>query len=191
MGRILFGIGVACLALAACGRDRGAEPSSRAEVGSGDERVVPQAREQAVEDYAGRDEAMEEAAPQAEVAVEERVEIPEPRARRETAGVGDTGLSEAPPVAAAMEQGTSEADRRIRQDIRRALIEDDSLSFTAKNIQIITRDGNVQLLGQVMNTKERKRIEEIARERAGVGSVDNRLQLKSSPSTLDMERELP
>jgi osmotically-inducible protein OsmY len=191
MRRILFGMWVACLALGACGRDRGAQPSSRAEVGSGDERAASQARAPAVEVYEGRAASKEQVAPEAQDVVEERVEIPEPRVRRETAAAGGTGLSDPPPVSEAMEQGTSEADRRIRQEIRRALIEDDSLSFTAKNIQIITRDGNVVLRGQVMNNKERKRIEEIARERAGVGSVDNRLQLKSSTSTLDVERDLP
>jgi len=78
-----------------------------------------------------------------------------------------------------MEQGTSESDRKMTQRIRRALIDDDSLSFTAKNVKIITRDGNVLLRGLVLNDKERKSIEDIARGYASSGRVDNQLELKN------------
>jgi osmotically-inducible protein OsmY len=82
-----------------------------------------------------------------------------------------------------IEQGTSESDRGMTQRIRRALLEDESLSFTAKNIQIITRNGNVTLRGLVLSDKEKKMIDQLAHNYVGGGKVTNLLELKSLPET--------
>jgi len=81
------------------------------------------------------------------------------------------------------EQGTSSTDRTTTARIRRAIMDDDSLSYTAKNVQIVTRNGNITLRGQVMSDKERWEIERITRGYAGSGKVENDLSIKSEPVT--------
>ncbi len=77
-----------------------------------------------------------------------------------------------------VEQGTSSSDRTTTQRIRRAILNDDSLSYTAKNIEITTRDGNISLRGKVLSEQERWEIERIPRGYAGSGKVDNYLDIK-------------
>lgn len=76
-------------------------------------------------------------------------------------------------------QGASSSDRTTTQRIRRAIMNDDSLSYTAKNVEVITRDGNISLRGKVMSDKERWEIERITRGYAGSGKVDNYLTIKT------------
>jgi len=91
-----------------------------------------------------------------------------------------TGPAGTGQTAGDLEQGTSASDRGMTQRIRRALLEDESISFTAKNVQIITRDGNVTLRGLVLSESERKAVEQTARNYVGAGKVVDLLQLKSS-----------
>lgn len=78
-----------------------------------------------------------------------------------------------------LDQGESAGDRETTQNIRKAVIADDSLSFTAKNVKIITNDGRVTLRGPVKSAQERDAIAEIARRVAGGARVDNQLQVTS------------
>jgi len=55
---------------------------------------------------------------------------------------------------------------------------DGSLSFTAKNVKIITQNGKVTLRGPVNSQEERNAIEAAARKIAGSGQVDNQLEVK-------------
>ncbi len=77
-----------------------------------------------------------------------------------------------------VEQGASSSDRTTTQRIRRAILNDDSLSYTAKNIEITTRDGNISLRGKVLSEQERWEIERITRGYAGSGKVNNYLDIK-------------
>ena len=77
-----------------------------------------------------------------------------------------------------MDQGGSEADRKITQAIRQAVVKDGSLSFTAKNVKIITINGKVTLRGPVKSDAERASIEAAAKSAAGVTQVDNQLEVK-------------
>jgi hypothetical protein len=77
-----------------------------------------------------------------------------------------------------MDQGGSEADRRTTQQIRQAVMADDTLSFTAKNVKIITLNGKVTLRGPVKTEQERSAIEAAARKVAGTAQVDNQLEVK-------------
>lgn len=77
------------------------------------------------------------------------------------------------------DQGSSEADRNTTQQIRQALMKDNNLSFTAKNVKIITVNGKVTLRGPVNSAAERSAIEAAARKIAGVSQVDNQLELKN------------
>jgi len=74
-----------------------------------------------------------------------------------------------------MDQGSSESDRKITQQIRQDLMKDKSLSFTAKNVKIITIDGKVTLRGPVKSDAERSAIEAAARR--VTGNVDSQLEI--------------
>jgi len=77
-----------------------------------------------------------------------------------------------------MDQGSSASDRNITQQIRKDLMKDSSLSFTAKNVKIITIDGKVTLRGPVKSEAERSTIEAAARRAAGDGArVDSQLEV--------------
>jgi len=77
-----------------------------------------------------------------------------------------------------MDQGSSAADRKITQQIRQDLMKDKSLSFTAKNVKIITIDGKVTLRGPVKSEAERTAIEAAARRATGDGArVDSQLEI--------------
>ena len=77
-----------------------------------------------------------------------------------------------------MDQGPSDADRKITRDIRQAVMNDSTLSFTAKNVKIITVDGKVTLRGPVKTEAERSAIEAAARKVVGNGAlVESQLEL--------------
>jgi sporulation protein YlmC with PRC-barrel domain len=75
-----------------------------------------------------------------------------------------------------LDQGNSEADIAISRSIRKELMDDKSLSTTARNIKIITVNGYVTLRGPVENEAERSTIEAIAQRAAQ--KVDNQLEVK-------------
>ena len=69
------------------------------------------------------------------------------------------------------DQSNSSADLKITQAIRQALMKDGELSTTAKNIKVITANGQVTLRGPVNNAQEKAKIDQIARS-AGGGAQD-------------------
>jgi hyperosmotically inducible protein len=76
-----------------------------------------------------------------------------------------------------IDQGESASDLKITQQIRKAIVGDGSLSFTAKNVKIITNNGKVTLRGPVNSAAERATIEAAARKVAGAGKVDSQLEI--------------
>src|SRR5688500_4504747 len=77
------------------------------------------------------------------------------------------------------DQGESEADRPITQQLRHAVVGHDGLSTTAANVKIITVDGVVTLRGPVNSAEEQSPIGTIAQPVAGVKRVDNQLEIAS------------
>jgi hyperosmotically inducible periplasmic protein len=77
-----------------------------------------------------------------------------------------------------MDQGGSPEDLRITKEIRQAVVGASSLSFTAKNVKIITVNGKVTLRGPVGSESERMDVETMARRVAGPQQVDNQLEVK-------------
>jgi hyperosmotically inducible periplasmic protein len=71
------------------------------------------------------------------------------------------------------------SDRRIMQNIRKAVIADKSLSVYGHNAKIISEHGKVTLRGPVHSEEERKSIEAKATEVAGAGNVTNQLSVKN------------
>lgn len=101
---------------------------------------------------------------------------PEPVERRtEGRPDADRRAAAAPADLTPIDQGNSKRDLEITQAIRQTVIDDPSLSFTAKNAKIITKNGVVTLAGEVKNTTERTNIEKAARGVAGASNVNNQL----------------
>jgi hyperosmotically inducible periplasmic protein len=78
------------------------------------------------------------------------------------------------------DQSNSSADLKITQAIRQALVKDGELSTTAKNVKIITNNGQVTLRGPVKNAQEKAKIDQLARSAAGGAKIDDQLDVKGS-----------
>jgi hyperosmotically inducible periplasmic protein len=78
------------------------------------------------------------------------------------------------------DQSNSSADLKITQAIRQALMKDSELSTTAKNIKIITDNGQVTLRGPVKTAQEKAKIDQLAKSAAGGAKIDDQLEVKGS-----------
>ncbi len=76
------------------------------------------------------------------------------------------------------DQGNSEKDVQITKDIRSSIIDTD-LSFSAKNIKIITRNEYVTLKGVVDSHDEHEKILKIARKHANTAKITDGLKVDS------------
>jgi osmotically-inducible protein OsmY len=76
-----------------------------------------------------------------------------------------------------MDQSENEADRTLTQQVRQAVVDDDSLSTNGKNVKIVTLNGTVTLRGPVKNDDERNRIVMKAQQIAGEKNVNNQLEI--------------
>jgi osmotically-inducible protein OsmY len=76
------------------------------------------------------------------------------------------------------DQSNTKGDLEITRRIRETVVDDDSLSFTAKNVKIITVAGKVTLRGPVNSQAERAAIEKKALAVAGAGQVVNELEVE-------------
>ncbi len=77
-----------------------------------------------------------------------------------------------------MNQGNGKSEIQITADIRKQVMADKSLSFTAKNVKIITQGTKVTLRGAVKSDAEKSSIENEARNTAGVTDVDDQIIVK-------------
>jgi osmotically-inducible protein OsmY len=75
------------------------------------------------------------------------------------------------------QQSNSKEDVEITRQIRRAVVEDKSLSTSAHNVKIVTVDRVVTLRGPVASTKEKAAIAAKAEKIAGVQKVENQLEV--------------
>jgi osmotically-inducible protein OsmY len=78
------------------------------------------------------------------------------------------------------DQSNSTADLNVTQAIRRALMKDGELSTNAKNIKVITANGQVTLRGPVNSPQEKTKINQIARSAAGDAQIVDQLEVKES-----------
>ena len=78
------------------------------------------------------------------------------------------------------DQSNSSADLKITQAIRQTLMRDSELSTTAKNIKIITDNGQVTFRGPVKNAQEKAKIDQLARSAAGGAKIVDQLDVKKS-----------
>lgn len=76
------------------------------------------------------------------------------------------------------DQGSSAEDTQITATIRRSMMDDDRLSFAAKNVKVITLNKRVTLRGPVSSDEEKSSIEALAKKANGVSVVDSQLEVK-------------
>jgi sporulation protein YlmC with PRC-barrel domain len=77
-----------------------------------------------------------------------------------------------PPVV----QDKVKEDAEITANIRKEIISRKDISATAKNVKIISKDGNVKLLGKVKTEEEKRVINELAVLHTARDRVDNQLE---------------
>ncbi len=77
------------------------------------------------------------------------------------------------------DQSNAPEDIKLVATIRKMVVEDKSLSATAKNCKIITNAGRVTLRGPVNTVEEKTTIEAHAAMSAGKDKVDNQLEVKT------------
>lgn len=75
------------------------------------------------------------------------------------------------------------SDRELMRNIRKALVDDKSLSTYAHNVKVIAQNGKVTLKGPVRSEDEKNTIEQKASEVAGSGNVTNELTVKPAKKT--------
>jgi osmotically-inducible protein OsmY len=85
-----------------------------------------------------------------------------------------------PGQATADQQKENASDREIARRIRRALMDDKSLSTYAHNVKVIAQDGQVTLKGPVRTEEEKHSVEAKAAEVAGAGHVINQISIAPS-----------
>lgn len=78
------------------------------------------------------------------------------------------------------DQSNAPEDLKTTQAIRQALMKDEALSMTAKNIKIITSGGHVTLRGPVKSAEEKTKIDKLAKSAAGHAKIENQLEVKAA-----------
>jgi osmotically-inducible protein OsmY len=76
------------------------------------------------------------------------------------------------------QQKNNKPDREMAKEIRKAIVDDGSLSTYAHNVKVIVRNGNVTLRGPVHSDDEKKTVESYAVKVAGSGNVTNDMTVK-------------
>lgn len=72
------------------------------------------------------------------------------------------------------------SDRELMQKIRKAIMDDQSLSTYAHNVKVIARNGKVTLNGPVKSVEEKQSISQKATDLAGAGNVINQITVKAA-----------
>jgi hyperosmotically inducible periplasmic protein len=74
-------------------------------------------------------------------------------------------------------QSNKQSDVETTRRIRRALMNDKSLSTTARNVKVVTVSGTVYLRGPVKSEHEKVAITDKAQQIAGAGHVNDQLEI--------------
>jgi hyperosmotically inducible periplasmic protein len=110
--------------------------------------------------------------------------------------IGTLGLAQSPPSQASQPDNTkvnqrdrdqseptadqqkeNKSDRETARKIRKAIVEDKSLSTYAHNVKIIAQNGTVTLKGPVRSADEKQKVEKIAGKIAGAKKVKSEIQV--------------
>jgi osmotically-inducible protein OsmY len=71
-------------------------------------------------------------------------------------------------------------DRELMAKIRKAVMDEKSLSTYAHNVKIIAKEGKVTLNGPVQSAEEKTTVERLATDIAGAGNVDSKITIKAT-----------
>jgi len=82
-----------------------------------------------------------------------------------------------PKALTADQQAETQQDRKLTQQIRRAIVKDKSLSTYAHNLKIVTVGGMVTLKGPVRSAEEKQAVEEMAAQIAGPEKIKNEMDI--------------
>jgi hyperosmotically inducible periplasmic protein len=82
-----------------------------------------------------------------------------------------------PAQVTADDQKNDRTDLQLTQEIRKALVADESLSTYAHNVKVIARKGKVTLKGPVRTADEKKVVETKAAKVAGADNIINQLSV--------------
>lgn len=77
------------------------------------------------------------------------------------------------------DQLENSTDLKVTQEIRKSIMNDNSLSTYGKNVKVVTQENVVTLRGVVNSAQEKRRIETIAKQIATTKNVDNQLEVKT------------
>ncbi len=103
---------------------------------------------------------------------------PQPAASPRQAAADNTKLNESAGVTADQQKNDT-SDLDITRRIRKAIIQDKSLSVDAHNVKVIARDGIVTLKGAVHSPGEKNAVEAKAVAIAGQGKVSDEIRVIS------------
>ena len=81
------------------------------------------------------------------------------------------------------QQKDNAGDRELTRKVRRALMQDKSLSTYAHNVKVIAQGGQITLKGPVRSEDEKRTVEAKATEVAGAGHVTNQISVAPAKST--------
>jgi osmotically-inducible protein OsmY len=84
---------------------------------------------------------------------------------------------QSPSQPTADQQKNAPNDRDMARQIRKALVDDKSLSTYAHNIKVVVQNGQVTLRGPVRTEDEKRSAEAAATAVAGAGKVTNELEI--------------
>lgn len=87
------------------------------------------------------------------------------------------------------DQKLNSIDTRIVAEIRKEILDRDGMSMNARNIKIISRNGDVTLNGEVAENSEREWIESRAKSVSNVHSVRNNLKVSSRSTHSTKEKQ--
>jgi hyperosmotically inducible protein len=87
-----------------------------------------------------------------------------------------------------LDQQENSTDLDITQKIRQSVIDDKDLSVNAKNVKIITENSSVTLRGVVNSNNEKRQVETLAKQVAGVRNVDNQLEVIQTTTDTSKDR---
>jgi osmotically-inducible protein OsmY len=88
-----------------------------------------------------------------------------------------------PDAATADQQKNNKSDRETTKQIRKAIMDDKSLSTYAHNVKVISQHGTVTLKGPVRSEEEKKSIEDKANAVAGASNVKNEITVVAADSS--------
>jgi Predicted periplasmic or secreted lipoprotein len=90
-----------------------------------------------------------------------------------------SGSALALPSGDATHQPNDKADIKLAAAVRRAILQDKTLSWRAHNITLVAANGVVTLRGNVKSDAERSAVESLVRSVSGVSDVHNELRMKN------------